>query len=151
MAADYDWVTARIAVGASIDSLYDVQKAQSDGVTHILNVRTNQDEVPWVLKVGLQYSSSPTKDKDEKSKPVEWFRSTQDAIVAALRTENSKILVHCEEGLNRAPGAVYFFLRSIGLDKDTSSALITSARPKTKGYMIWNGDADKAIKALGYK
>lgn len=148
--ADFDWVTSRVALGGSIESLYDVRKIAAAGITHILNVRTDQDEVPWVLKVGLQYASNPTKDKDEKPKPASWFNGSADIIRAALHTPDAKILVHCQEGLNRAPGSVYFFLRTIGLEPKLCEKLITDARPKTKGNMVWNGDAEDALKELGY-
>lgn len=151
MAKDYQWVTSRIALGGEIKSLYDVRKMETDGITNILNVRTNQDEVPWVLKVGMQYASNPTKDKDENPKPPEWFNSSADIIRAALHTPNARILVHCQEGENRAPSTVYFFLRTIGLDPDLCLKLITTARPQTKGKMAWNDDAETAIKKLGYE
>jgi hypothetical protein len=149
--ADYDWVTSRIAVGGAIESLYDVRKIAAADITHVLNVRTNQDEVPWILKVGLQYASNPTKDKDEKSKPPEWFNGSADIIRAALQSPSARILVHCEEGMNRAPSTAYFFFRTIGLKKDICLDLITSARPKTKSGMAWNDDAETALKKLGYK
>ena len=52
---DMNWVTTRIAVGGAIESLYDARKIAAEGITHVLNVRTNQDEVPYIMKVGLQY------------------------------------------------------------------------------------------------
>jgi hypothetical protein len=146
----FDWVTSRVALGGSIDSLFDVRRLAAKGITHILNVRTNQDEVPWVQQVGLQYSSNPTKDKDEQAKPSGWFKSSFDIIFGALSDTNGKILVHCQEGVNRAPSTVYFFLRAIGLDKKTAAQMITDARSETKGGMAWNDDAEAALQSLGF-
>lgn len=148
---DYDWVTSRIALGGAIKSLYDVRKIAADGITHILNVRTNQDEVPWVLQVGLQYASNPTKDKDTDPKPAGWFKSSFDIIVGALADPGAKVLVHCQEGKNRSPSTVYFFLRAIGLDKDYCEELITETREEADGQMAWNDDAEAALKELGFK
>ncbi len=145
---DYDWVTERIAVGGSIESLYDVRKLAADGVTHVLNVRTDQDEVPYVLKVGLQYAANPTKKKDEKVKPPGWFKSSFDVIFGCLADPGAKILVHCENGENRSASTVYFFLRAVGIDKKTAKAIVTDARPEAT--MDWNDDAEIALKALGF-
>jgi protein tyrosine phosphatase (PTP) superfamily phosphohydrolase (DUF442 family) len=146
--ADFDWVTARIAVGGSIDSLYDVRKIAAEGITHVLNVRTDQDEVPYVLKVGLQYAANPTKKKDEKVKPPGWFKSSFDVIFGALADPGTRILVHCENGENRSASTVYFFLRAVGIDKKTAKNIITDGRPKAT--MDWNVDAEIALKALGF-
>lgn len=147
---DMDWVTSRIAIGGSIDSLYDVRRLAAKGITHILNVRTNQDEVPWVQQVGLQYSSNPTKDEDEESKSPGWFKSSFDVIFGCLSDSGGKILVHCQEGLNRSASTVYFFLRAIGFDKKTVTKMITDARPDTKDGMAWNDDAEAALNTLGF-
>jgi protein tyrosine phosphatase (PTP) superfamily phosphohydrolase (DUF442 family) len=146
--ADFDWITSRIAVGGSIDSLYDVRKIAAAGVTHILNTRTNQDEVPMVFKVGLQYAANPTKDRDEKTKPAGWFKSSFDIIFGCLADPGAKILVHCQGGQNRSASTVYFFLRAIGLDKKTSTNMITDARPDAT--MDWNNDAEIALTRLGF-
>lgn len=146
--ADMDWVTSRIAVGGSIDTLYDVRRIAAEGITHVLNVRTNQDEVPLVLKVGLQYAANPTKKKDEKVKPPGWFKSSFDVIFGCLADPGTKILVHCENGENRSASTVYFFLRAIGIDKKTAEDIILEGRPKAT--MDWNDDAEIALKALGF-
>lgn len=148
---DMNWITDRIALGGSLDSLYDVRRIAAKGITHILNVRTKQDEVPWVQLVGLQYSSNPTKDEDEQAKPPGWFKSSFDIMMGALADQGAKILVHCQEGLNRAPSTVYFFFRALGFDKDTVTKMITDARPKTKNGMSWNDDAEAALNTLGFK
>lgn len=146
--ADFDWVTSRIAVGGSIESLYDVRKIAAEGVTHVLNVRTDQEEVPFVLKVGLQYAANPTKKKDEKVKPPGWFKSSFDVIFGALADPGTRILVHCENGENRSASTVYFFLRAIGIDKKTAKNIVLDARPDAT--MDWNDDAEIALKALGF-
>lgn len=148
---DYDWVTSRIALGGEINSIYDVRALAADGVTHILNVRTTQDEVPYVMKVGLQYASNPTRDRDTKEKPPGWFKSSMDVILGALQDPDAKIYVHCERGENRGPSTVYFFLRALGLSKDMSTGLITDARKQAKGAMRYNDDAERALKDLGFK
>lgn len=147
--ADYDWVTSRIAVGGSIDSLYDARKIASDGVTHVLNLRTDQDEVPLIHKAGMTYTSNPTKKKDEKVKPPGWFKASFDVIFGCLADPGTKILVHCENGENRSASTVYFFLRSIGIEKKTAAKLITDSRPSTT--MDWNEDAEIALQTLGFR
>lgn len=150
----YNWVTRRLAVGGSVDSLYDARKIAADGVTLVLNLRTSQDEVDWVQAAGLTYLSNPTSDdsdgNSEDMKPATWFQASYDAIMGALSRPESKILVHCQEGLNRAPSTVYFWLRAMGWSRQDAFDCVASARPKAKKFMKWNDDADAAIKALGY-
>lgn len=144
MAKDWGWVTNRIAVGGAITSMFDARRVASDGVTHVLNVRTNQDEVPFVQKAGMSYASNPTKDQDTKTKPPLWFRQSADIISAALSQKGAKILVHCQGGMNRGPISVYFFLRSMGLKKDLCTQLIVDARPIAKN-MDYVDDAEAAL------
>ena len=145
---DMDWITSRIAVGGAIESLYDARKIAAEGITHVLNVRTNQDEVPYIMKVGLQYSSNPSKEKDEKVKPPGWFKSSFDVMFGCLSDRDGKILVHCQEGENRSASTVYFFFRAIGLSKKCSEKLILDGRPQST--MDWNDDAEVAIHDLGF-
>jgi len=146
--ADFDWITSRIAVGGSIDTLYDARRIAAAGITHVLNVRTDQDEVPLVHKAGMTYSSNPSKKKDEQVKPPGWFKSSFDIIFGCLADPGTKILVHCEGGENRSASTVYFFLRAIGLSRKTSEKIITDARPKAT--MDWNDDAEIALQSLGF-
>lgn len=147
---DLNWVTSRLAVGGSIDSDKMAQALADQGITAVLNVRTNQDEVPWVRKAGMKYFSNPTKDKDENKKPPEWFQGSADVIRTQMSGPTSKVFVHCEEGLNRAPGTVFFYLRTLGFDRDACENMITAVRPQTKDNMLWNDDAEAALKKLGY-
>ena len=148
---DYNWVTDRIALGGAVESLYDARKMEADGITHVLNLRTSQDEVPWFQKTKIHYMSNPSKDKDTKTKPPEWFDSSRRVIMATLLDPKARLLIHCQEGVNRAPSTLYFFLRSLGFSKNDVLDMITSARPKTKGGMAWNDDAEAALKELGMK
>lgn len=150
MAKDYNFVTSRIAVGGSIDSLFDARKIASDGITHVLNVRTSQDEVPFIQKAGMSYASNPTKDEDTKKKPTSWFRQSADIISGALAQQSAKVLVHCQGGMNRSPASIYFFLRSLGLKKDLVTQLIVDARPQAK-TMDYLDDAEDALNELGFK
>jgi len=155
---DYSWVTRRLAVGAELTSLYDARKIAADGFTHVLNLRHSEggDEMDgedgWVQKAGMSYASNPTPDDDasDDPKPPEWFQSSYDFIMGALARPGTKILVHCQEGKNRAPSTVYFWLRALGWAKKDAYDCIASARKKADGKMQWNDDADAAVKSLGY-
>ena len=146
--ADFDWVTSRIAIGGAIESLYDARRIAAAGITHVLNVRTDQDEVPLVHKAGMTYSSNPSKKKDEAVKPPGWFKSSFDIIFGCLADPGTKILVHCENGENRSASTAYFFLRAIGIDKKTAKGIVSEGRPGAT--MDWNDDAEIALKALGF-
>lgn len=151
--ANYDWLTRRVAIGGSIDTLYDARKIAADGITTILNLRTSQDEVELVQTVGLTYLSNPTSDDSDgelDAKPDTWFASSFDAIMSALSHSNTKILIHCQEGLNRAPSTAYFWLRAMGWSKSDAFDCVAATRPKAKKFMKWNDDADAAVKSLGY-
>jgi protein-tyrosine phosphatase len=152
---DYNWFNCRVAFGGEIASMYDARKLAADGITVVLNLRTKQDEVEFVQKAGMQYLSNPTSDdgktdEEDRSKPASWFKSSFSAIMSALEQSNTKIYIHCQEGFNRAPSTVYFWLRALGMEKDEAYDAVVSARPKAKKGMRWVPDADAAIKQLGY-
>jgi predicted protein tyrosine phosphatase len=151
--ADFDWLNRRVAIGGEIESLYDARKIAAAGITRVLNLRTSQDEVELVQTVGIEYVSNPTSDDTDGEldhKPDVWFSSSFDTIMATLSRHNSKILIHCQEGLNRAPSTAYFFLRAIGYSKQEAFDCVVATRPKSKKFMKWNDDADAAIKSLGF-
>lgn len=147
---DMNWVTSRLAVGGEITSKQMAQALADQGITAVLNVRTSQDEVPYVRKANMKYFSNPTKDQDDSSKPPEWFQASADVIRTQMSGPGSKVFVHCQEGINRAPGTVFFYLRTLGFDRDACENMITAVRPQTKGEMAWNDDAEAALKKLGY-
>lgn len=157
MSVDYDWYNRRVAFGGEITSMYDARKLAADGITLVLNLRTNQDEVEYVQKAGLQYLSNPTNDdidgadsEEDRSKPASWFQASYAAIMSALEQPDTKIYVHCQDGMNRAPSTIYFWLRAIGMKKDEAYDRVVEARPKAKKGMRWVDDADAAVKSLGY-
>lgn len=152
---DYDWYNRRVAFGGEITSMYDARKLAADGVTTVLNLRTKQDEVEFVQKAGMQYLSNPTSDdgktdEEDRSKPASWFQASYSAIMSALEQANTKIYVHCQDGLNRAPSTIYFWLRAMGMDKDMAFNCVVEARAKAKRGMRWVDDADAAVKQLGF-
>ncbi len=153
--ADISFVTGRVALGGSVDSLYDARKIASAGITHVLNLRAGDKhpeditaEAPWFAQLGVTYGSNPTHD-DGKKKDSEWFEESLEFIAQALGScPEHKVLVHCAEGINRSPSTVYAWLLSLGFDKKAAIKIVIAARPEAK--VNYAKDAEAAVKALGF-
>jgi protein-tyrosine phosphatase len=74
-------------------------------------------------------------------------RATLDstaAVIDAALERNQRVLVHCEEGCERAPLAVAWFLKTRrGMTLDEAYALMKSRRPIVQDRRRWLGIYDR--------
>jgi protein-tyrosine phosphatase len=74
-------------------------------------------------------------------------RATLDstaAVIDAALERNQRVLVHCEEGCERAPLVVAWFLKTRrGMTLDESYALMKSRRPIVQDRRRWLGIYDR--------
>lgn len=153
---DISWVTDRLAVGGAPESLYDVRKIAAQGVTHCLNLRAGDnkpehvtDEIPWWQAAGVAYLNNPAHSDGEK-KDAEWFAKSIDFVLGALLKEpKAKVFIHCNSGTNRSPSTAYAVIMAWGDTAKQAEAEVMEARPKAE--LTYKKDADRAMKALGYK
>lgn len=150
--ADLSWVTARLAVGGKIESFTDARMIKHAGVTHVLNLReNNEDEKPWCKRLGLEYLHNG-ESNDLDAKPTSWFqRSIDFAWKAFAGAPSAKLLIHCKAGEHRSPSTAYAVLRSFGISAGDASDLVTDAREATDGQIALQDNADAAIRRLGYE
>jgi dual specificity MAP kinase phosphatase len=74
-------------------------------------------------------------------------RATLDstaAVIDAALERNQRVLVHCEEGCERAPLVVAWFLKTRrGMTLDEAYALMKSRRPIVQDRRRWLGIYDR--------
>lgn len=149
MIIDYNYVTSRLATGGAIRSEEDVQILIATGITHIINCRTEFNEIRHLVNFPTITYLWKGIDDDGEAKPVAWFKDCIEFGLAALSQPGNKLYVHCQAGINRGPSAAYAILRALGLSARDAAAIIKRARPEAKiGY---SKCADAAIKELKYE
>lgn len=147
---DFNFVTARLATGAAIGSMMDVNALIAAGVGAIVDCRDDFDDGPLLAgNPGIAYLWNPTAD-DGQVKPTSWFGRSLDFALPLLSKPRVKILCHCAAGVNRGPSTLFAILRSLGLSHQQAHDLIVAARPICVHGICYADDADRAIVALGY-
>lgn len=128
--ADFAVITARVATGAAITSAADVQALLAAGVTHILDVTSDEDDTQWLSGFGVPYLYNPTPD-DGSQKPPSWWQASLAFAQQAYATLGTCVYAHCSAGRNRGPSTAYAIMRACaGLDAAEARALIVAARPQ---------------------
>jgi len=100
------------------------------GITDIVDVRdewSDEDRVA-AQAPSINYHWLGTHD-DGGPQDLSWFASGVAAIRDVLREPDSRVVVHCHMGINRAPSLVFAALLSLGREIEESLELIRSARP----------------------
>ena len=147
--ADFNFVTDRVATGAAINNEDDVQQLVNAGVTVVVDCRGEFDDAPlFTAHPAITYVYDGTAD-DGQTKPPEWFRRGITVALLKLASPNEKVYAHCAAGVNRGPSMCYAILRAQGLNAVEAESLIRVARPQVG--LRYKGDADVAIKVLGYE
>jgi len=128
--ADFAIITARVATGAAVTSAADVQQLLAAGVTHILDVTSDEDDTQWLSGFGVPYLYNPTPD-DGAQKPASWWQASLAFAAGASGTLGTCVYAHCSAGVNRGPSTAYAILRACaGLDATLARELIVAVRPQ---------------------
>lgn len=147
--ADFTQITGRFFTGGGINTPADVQAILLAGITHVIDCRAEQDDSPLFAGTGITYLWNGVAD-DGLSKGDEWFARSLSFALPTLMVPNRKVLSHCAAGRNRGPSTCYALMRAVGFDPSEALGMIHIKRPITLGGIAYSGDADRAIKALGY-
>lgn len=145
---DFNFITSRLACGATIPDPMGTQTLVKAGVTHIINCQKEHDTAPFLVGHPLKYLRCPTADDGER-KGDDWFGPGIKFALEALAVPHTKVYVHCMAGINRGPSMAYAIMRAQGFDARLARALIKDARPEV--LLHYRHDADVVIKALGYE
>lgn len=144
---DFSVINSRILTGAApVDEGF-VKALQEAGVTHIIDVTDAEDDRS-LLPTNFPYLYNPTADDGTKKEP-DWFAKSLTFALPMFAQPHTKLYTHCSAGINRGPSTAYAVMRALGWDSATALSLLKAKRPQVQAR--YSGDADAAIKALGYE
>ncbi len=140
---DYNWITPTVALG-SAPTASDIPRMQADGITDVLDLRSEADSTSMYAGTGIEYHRDPMID-DGRRQPASAYQQGVQVIYNALVKPNGKILVQCAAGQYRSPSMVYAYLRSTGLSADQSWSMITAARPSVHDQYVSSAEAAVSV------
>lgn len=158
-------ILSRLFLGAAPESVDDLNTLWDMGVTDIIDCRIEKPNdvelmATWARPRNVRLLSDGvsdwTPDAAIGKQPLGnlfFFRALnfwQPIVTPPVIT-----YVHCSLGMNRSVTLVYFFLRVLGLSESDAIELINEHRIETLPWFDimdspWRGDAEAALKALGY-
>ena len=147
--ADFSFITERLVCGAAINGPADIAALQAAGITHICDAREEANDGSF-LAAGIGYVWDPTADDGQHPKPSWWFATAIDFALSALYRQGAIVMCHCAGGVNRGPSLAYTILRAQGMPATDAINLIHAKRPVTNGGIAYAGDAELALKQLGW-
>lgn len=148
MTADWSWITRRLAVGAALNNIDDIEEINKQGITHVIDCRDDFNGGQMLGHTNVSYLWLPVED-DLLPKSSTWFDAGIVFASTAFGQRNARVLCSCMTGMNSSPSMVYAILRAIiGLSNNTAETLIRAARPDVT--IAYRNDADRAIVELGW-
>jgi len=119
------WMNSRLAYGYDpIDKIYILQ---DNDITHVLNLF--EDKVPINVKKYFPKSRA-IKMSDNKKMPKNLAVSAMNWIGKSVHSApDTKLFIHCAGGMNRSATIVWFYLASIGVDKEKARGFIKRTNP----------------------
>jgi protein-tyrosine phosphatase len=123
---NFDFITPEIAVGQKIDSLEFAEALRAAGISHVLNLFAGDRETFWtgpVLYLAQEDDGTPRH-------PEQICAAVNYALPLIDEGTTSKLYIHCQWGLGRAPSTCYAILRMIGISREDAASLINRRRPR---------------------
>jgi hypothetical protein len=118
------WVSDRLAFGSAVTTWGHVEKLQSLGITHIINLRHGKHS-----KKVRQFKSLWLPFRDDNKPRPNWFhRRALRFYQKAMRRPKSKVLCMCHRGICRSASMTYFFLRLDGFSPARAKSTVLKAR-----------------------
>jgi len=133
---DMTWLTDRIAVGGGIWNAERMAEVSGAGVTHIINMQIEFDDMPLARPHGIAVLWNAI-DDDFQPKPVEVFERGVEFGQSALEEEESKLFIHCAAGVHRAPMMALALLCSLDWDLEEAMELIETKRPEAEFLQVY--------------
>ncbi len=125
---DLDWVTDRLAVGATFPTDAAERLAGALGIRHVVDVRVEAcDDVQVLRACGITFLHLPTEDRcavaqDALDEGVAWVRRRL--------ARGEKVYVHCQHGIGRSALLACCVLVAEGLEPVEALAAAKRARAK---------------------
>ena len=118
------FVSRRLAFGSAIKTWIHVERLESLGITHVINLRcVHNRKVRHFENAWL-----PFKD-NAKPRPRSFYARALKFYRKAMRDSHSEVFVMCRHGVCRSASLAYFLLRSSGASPKTAEAKVRRARP----------------------
>ena len=146
----FDWVTDQLGVGGWRSPQFGDDIVAS-GVTHVIDLRDQVDTEAAqrsASEKGIGYTSLPLPD-DQRPRPLSWWAAGLEVAEQILPKKDSRLLVVCAAGENRAPSMAYLILRAAGKAPTEAVKMIKAARPQVtiryavdgeRFFRYWTGD-----------
>lgn len=144
--ANATYIDPRLAVGGDLDEISRHRaRAQLDelvchGITHILDLRIeySDEELVAALAPSISYLHLGVDDAGQRL-PGEWFDAGIRWLNDAMAHPDTKALVHCHMGINRAPSMAFAYLLNQG--HSVRDALDTIRRARSIAVIDYAADA----------
>lgn len=100
------------------------------GVTAVIDLRIESGDEEFVtgLYPEITYVHAPTVD-DGEARSDDWFTTTVEQILAILNDPHAVVLIHCDTGVNLAPGLAMAVMLELGHSVTEALDAIHWARP----------------------
>lgn len=151
-AANISWLTDTLATGGDLSYLPwirrdQVQEIIDAGITHIIDMRIEDDDYDLWESHGIQYINLGTEDRVGHVVSNELFDEAVE--FARLADEmGGKVLAHCHMGINRGPSAAAAILLDRGMGPYKVLRLIKEKRPIV-GLAYFMDALEAHLKRLG--
>jgi protein-tyrosine phosphatase len=118
------FVNERLAFGSKVRLKRHVQKLQSLGITHVIDVRYYPGKKLRKFEtIHLNFRD------DARPRPMWFYARAWKFYSSALKQSQPKVFVMCRAGRRRSASLTYFLLRASGVTKRMAEEKIMRARP----------------------
>jgi dual specificity phosphatase 3 len=148
--ADFDFITTRLATGAAITGVDDVNALVNAGITHVIDCRAEFDDAALLAgSPTLLYLWNGVPDDGNADTHGDiWFGKSLRFALPALAVSHSKVYCHCAAGVNRGPSTALAIMLASGFTVVDAVRLIKAARPVAR--LAYQVEAIASVSALGF-
>ena len=135
--ANVSRITDRLLTGGDLPldigpsgMLLDLRDLEREGVTHILDNRSEWTDEPFVAQHAprIRYLHNGQDDSGQRM-PDSWFHRGVGFALEAFQQPGTRVLAHCHMGINRGPSMAFAILLAQGFDPVAALDAILTARP----------------------
>jgi hypothetical protein len=147
---DFDFVTPRLATGAEVTSVADVDVLVAAGITHVIDCREGFASAHLLAdepRISYLWNGVPD-DGDPVTHGAAWFAKSLSFALPALARPHAKVCALCASGINRGPSTVFAILLALGVTPAEAEELVCAARPVVG--LAYKVEAIASVAKLGY-
>ena len=140
-----NWITDRMAVGGAIWNEERMMEVVRAGITHVIDMQREFDDTPLAAPYGVQVLWNPV-DDDFQPKPAAVFARGVEFAESAMAEPESRLFIHCQAGVHRAPMMALAVLRASGWSLEEASERIVSRRPEADLAEVYVRSVEEFMK-----